>query len=178
MVSKRVVCILLECFLVINIKVYSVGITVLVLNCKVLAPALNQCGSCFENSGCTTIFVCFFLVTDTFNTNMHDLFIMAPLGDGGDVVCCGREMLGPYRLARCRLGTDLPATGNLELFDHPSGAAVVNIGGTPCLALSYRWVILFNQFNNSFRKVTFSQVSVCPRGGVSLVLGPFQGGIP
>ena len=105
---------------------------------------------------------------------MHDLFIMAPLGDGGDVVCCGREMLRPCRLVKCRLGTDLPAAGNVQLGDRPSGAAVVNIGETPCLALSYRWVILFNQFNSICRKVMFSQVSV-HGGGISLVLGPGMG---
>ena len=48
-----------------------------------------------------------FSVTNTFNTNMHDLFIMVHLG--GDVVFCGRKMLGPCSLVKCRLDTCLPA---------------------------------------------------------------------
>ena len=164
------------------------------LNYTVLVPTLNQ--SCFENPGSTTEkYFCFFffLVTNTFNTNMHDLFIMAALDDGGDVVYCGREMLGPCRLVRCRLETGLPGAGTVQLGDRPSGTAVVNIGETPCLALSYRWVILLNQSalrydqthffiftarNSSFGKVMFSQlfVALSTGGGwVSLLPSPFWG---
>ena len=97
-----------------------------------MTPALK-----IQDALLRTIFV-FFLVTKTFNTNMHDLFIMSPLGDGGDAVCCGREMLGPCLLVRCRLETGLPAACAVQLSDRLSGTAVVNIGGRPCLALSYR----------------------------------------
>ena len=83
---------------------------------------------------------------------MHDLCIMVVLdgsgGGGGDVVFCEREMLGSCRLVRCRLDTGLPAVDSVSLGDLPSGAAVVNVAETPCLALSYRSVILLSQLTD------------------------------